>query len=235
MLLVPSGAFHMGSTAPDAAAHEQPITPVTLTGFYMARFPVTNAQYELFDPLHIAKRATWGTDLHPVVYVTSRDAEKFCTWLSSKEGRKYRLPTEAEWEFAARGADGRTFPWGEALNAGNLANFADRQTRFAWREPEIDDGYPETAPVGSFPRGASPFGIEDLSGNVFEWCFDFFEPYKGKEKTNPRGPSNGPKRMYRGGSWKSRVSNLRATARNFNLPDYSSNDVGFRIVCECDS
>jgi formylglycine-generating enzyme required for sulfatase activity len=88
--------------------------------------------------------------------------------------------------------------------------------------------------VGSFPRGASPFGIEDMSGNVFEWCLDTFEPYKTKERVNPRTTMNSTKRIYRGGSWKSRVSNLRTTARNFNLPNYSSNDVGFRIVCECE-
>ena len=160
--------------------------------------------------------------------------EKFCQWLSARDGRKYRLPTEPEWEYAARGMDGRTFPWGERFDAGNLANFADKQTNFAWRDPNIDDGFAESAPVGSFPRGASPFGIEDMAGNVFEWCLDYFENYKGKDRVNPRGPSMGSKRIYRGGSWKSRVSNLRTTARNHNLPDYSSNDVGFRVLCECE-
>jgi len=166
--------------------------------------------------------------------VNSKEAEKFCQWLSSREGKKYRLPTEPEWEYAARGMEGRTFPWGEVLDSGNLANFADKQTNFAWRDTLIDDGFPESSPVGSFPRGASPFGIEDMAGNVFEWCLDYFENYKGKERVNPRGPTNGTKRIYRGGSWKSRASNLRTTARNHNLPEYSSNDVGFRVVCECE-
>jgi len=234
MLLVSSGMFMMGSTARDAAPHEQPVAQVSLNCFYMSRFPVTNAQYEKFDPTHANKRAPWANDSHPVVYINSKDAEKFCHWLSMKEGRKYRLPTEAEWEYAARGSDGRTFPWGEALDSGQLANFADKLTNFAWKDPAIDDGFAETSPVGSYPRGASPFGIEDMAGNVFEWCLDSFETYKSKDRTNPRGPMGGQKRLYRGGSWKSRVSNLRATARNFNLPDYSSNDVGFRVVCECD-
>lgn len=233
MLLVPSGVFGMGSTGRDAAPHEQPITQVTLSGFYLSRFPITNAQYEKFDPSHKMKRALNAGDNHPVVYVNSREAEKFCQWLSTKEGKKYRLPTEPEWEYAARGMDGRPFPWGERLDAGNLANFADKQTSFAWRDPNIDDGFPESSPVGSFPRGASPFGIEDMAGNVFEWCLDYFENYKGKDRVNPRGPTNGTKRIYRGGSWKSRATNLRTTARNYNLPDYSSNDVGFRILCEC--
>lgn len=234
MLLVPSGVFVMGSDAKDAAQHEQPMRQVSLSCFYLARFPVTNAQYERFDPAHRAKRAPWANDNHPVVYVTSREAEKFCQWLSSTEGRKYRLPSEAEWEYAARGTDRRTFPWGEFLEAGNLANFADTRTNFAWRDPLIDDGFAESAPVGNYPRGVSPFGIEDMAGNVFEWCLDFFEVYKSKECVNPRGPSSGTKRMYRGGSWKSRAGNLRTTARNFNLPEYSSNDVGFRVLCECE-
>ena len=234
MLLVSSGAFLMGSTARDAAPHEQPVAQVTVSCFYMSRFPVTNAQYEKFDPTHANKRAPWADGNHPVVYISSKDAEKFCHWLSSKEGKKYRLPTEAEWEYAARGSDGRTFPWGDLLDSGQLANFADKLTNFAWKDNVIDDGFAETSPVGSYPRGASPFGLEDMSGNVFEWCLDSFETYKSKERANPRGPMGGAKRLYRGGSWKSRVSNLRATARNFNLPDYSSNDVGFRVVCECE-
>ena len=234
MLLISSGSFRMGSTAPDAAAHEQPVSAVTLRCFYLSRYPVTNAEYEQFDATHRSKRPSWADDRHPVVYVSSGDAEKFCQWLSSREGRKYRLPTEAEWEYAARGAEGRTFPWGETFDAGHYANFADQRTAFPWRDPNLDDGYPETSPVGAYPRGASPFGIEDLAGNVFEWCLDFYEPYKGKDVVNRRGSLHGTKRIYRGGSWKSRTTSLRASARHFNMPDYSSNDVGFRVVCECD-
>jgi formylglycine-generating enzyme required for sulfatase activity len=167
--------------------------------------------------------------------VSSIDAIAFCEWLSAQDRKKYRLPTESEWEYAARGSDGRSYPWGEKLDAGNLANFADRRTNFAWRDPDIDDGYAETSPVGAYPRGVSPFGIEDMAGNVWEWCLDFFEPYKDKPRTNPRAgsPATG-KRIYRGGSWKSRPASLRTTTRNFNMPTYSSNDVGFRIVCECE-
>ena len=234
LFLVTSGQFEMGSTLGEAGQHEQPICPTTVSCFFMSRFPVTNAQYEVFDPTHVTRRAPWADDRHPVVYVSSRDAEKFCQWLSARDGRKYRLPTEAEWEYAARGMDGLIFPWGPKLDAGYYANFADRRSTFAWRDSDIDDGYTETAPVGSYPRGASPFGIEDLAGNVFEWCLDFFEPYKGKARVNPRGPTTGANRIYRGGSWKSRSGNLRASARNFNQPDYFSNDVGFRVVCECE-
>jgi formylglycine-generating enzyme required for sulfatase activity len=234
MLLITSGTFPMGSDQPEAAAQEQPVTPVTLGCFYMAQFPITNAQYEMFDRSHAGKRAAWANDLHPVIYVSSHEAEKFCHWLNVREGRVYRLPTEAEWEFAARGMEGRLYPWGDQLDAGHYANFADARTAFAWRELRIDDGYAETSPIGAFPRGASPFGIEDMAGNVFEWCLDYFEPYKGKPRVNPRGGVLGQRRIYRGGSWKSRPASLRATARHFNMPDYSSNDVGFRIVCECE-
>jgi formylglycine-generating enzyme required for sulfatase activity len=233
MLLVNSGNFLMGSEAPGAAPNEKPVHRVTLSRFYMSRFPVTNAQFEQFLPAHHSQRAPGVDDNHPVIYVSSLDAEKFCEWLSAKERRKYRLPTEAEWEYAARGVDNRTYPWGEKLKTGLLANFADRNTSFPWRDPQIDDGYAETSPVGKFPRGVGPFGMEDMAGNVWEWCFDFFEPYKPKDVRNPRGLKNGTKRIYRGGSWKSRASSVRTSARGFNSPNYHANDVGFRVVCEC--
>jgi formylglycine-generating enzyme required for sulfatase activity len=233
MLFIPSGTFIMGSTADGAAPNEQPLCKTNISCFYIARHPITNAQYEMFDSSHIAKRGGWANGSHPVIYVSSIDAIKFCEWLSRMEGRKFRLPTEAEWEYAARGTDGRSFPWGEKLNRGDLANFADCNTTFPWREPEINDGFAETSPVGNYPRGASPFGVEDMAGNVWEWCLDYFEPYKGKERTNPRSNSSTGRRIYRGGSWKSRAASLRTSARNFNVPEYCTNDVGFRVVCEC--
>ncbi len=231
--LVTSGAFVMGSKAFDSQSNEQPLTNVFLSRFYMARHPITNAQYEAFDPTHATKRAPWADERHPVVYVSALDAERFCEWLSKMEGRRYRLPTEAEWEYAARGLDHRIYPWGQEMDAGHYANFADARSNFPWRDPRIDDGWPQSAPVGSFPKGVSPFGLEDMAGNVFEWCLDGFENYKGKDVENPRGPRNSTRRIYRGGSWKSRAASLRAPARHFNSPDYSSNDVGFRVVCEC--
>ncbi|MFL6589356.1 MAG: SUMF1/EgtB/PvdO family nonheme iron enzyme [Chthoniobacterales bacterium] len=234
MLFVPSGEFVMGSDAADAGPNEKPLTKVTLSRFYIARHLVTNADYQQFDAGHVRKRAPGAGDRHPVVYVSSLDAIKYCQWLSTKERKKYRLPTEAEWEYAARGTDGRKFPWGNHEHRGDLANFADRNTVFAWSDREIDDGYAESSPVGAFPFGASPFGVEDMAGNVWEWCLDYLEPYRGIAKVNPRGPTSGAKRVYRGGSWKSRFGSLRATTRNSNVPNYSCNDLGFRIVCECD-
>ena len=233
MMLIPAGEFIMGSDAADAAPNEQPLTPVTMSEFYMSRYLITNAQYELFDPSHRRKRLAGAADDHPVVHVTSLEAVKFCHWLSQRDGKTYRLPTEAEWEYAARGTDGRKYPWGNAERRGDLANFADASTTFAWRDPLIHDGYAETSPLGAFPRGTSPFGIEDMAGNVWEWCLDFFQPLSGTAKRNPRGLVSGAMRIYRGGSWKSRFSNLRATVRSSNAPNYASNDVGFRIMCDC--
>ena len=232
MVLIPGGDFVMGSDGPDAAPDETPLTPVTLGEYYMSHYPVTNADYERFDPIHRQKRIRGAGDDHPVVYVTSYEALKFCDWLRQKDGRNYRLPTEAEWEFAARGTDGRTYPWGNHDRRGDLANFADASTNFAWRDPLVADGYAETSPVGSFPRGRSFFGLDDMGGNVWEWCLDFYQPLAGSPKRNPRGLASGSKRLYRGGSWKSRWPNLRATARGSNAANYSCNDVGFRIVCE---
>ena len=234
MLFVSSSEFVMGSDDPNAAPNERPTTKVTVSRYYLSRYPVTNRDYEQFDPSHVRKRANGAGDSHPVVYVSSLDAIKFCAWLSTRERKKYRLPTEAEWEYAARGTDGRRYPWGNDEGRGDLANFADKNTVFAWSDRDIDDGYPESSPVGAFPRGASPFGMEDMAGNVWEWCLDYLENYRGGRKVDPRGPTSGTKRVYRGGSWKSRFKSLRATARNSNVPSFSCNDLGFRIACECE-
>jgi formylglycine-generating enzyme required for sulfatase activity len=234
MIFVPGGEFVIGSEEAEAAPNERPLTPVTLSRFFLARHLITNAQYEGFDPTHVRKRPAGTDDRHPVVYVSSLDAIKFCQWLTTRERRKYRLPTEAEWEYAARGTDGRKYPWGNHSGRGNLANFADRNTVFAWSDRDIDDGYAESSPVGAFPHGVSPFGIDDMAGNVWEWCIDYFEAYRGAPKVNPRGAPSGLRRVYRGGSWKSRFNSLRTTARSSNAPNYSCNDLGFRVVCECE-
>ncbi len=233
MVPIPAGDFVMGSDAIDAAPNEQPLTPVRLSQFFISKHPVTNAQYEQFDPGHRRKRMPGASDNHPVAYVTGLEAIKFSEWLCAKDGRPYRLPTEAEWEYAARGGDGRKYPWGNHDRRSDLANFADASTTFPWRETRLSDGYPETSPVGAFPRGASPFGIEDMAGNVWEWCLDYLRPLPGTPKHNPRAAgSSGGKQVHRGGSWKSRFSNLRTTARAANAPNYCCNDLGFRIVCE---
>jgi len=133
----------------------------------------------------------------------AEEAIKFCQWLSARERKKYRLPTEAEWEFAARGTDGRRYPVGGTTWGGGTSEIsADRNTVFAWSDRDIDDGYSETSAVGAFPLGASAFGIEDMAGNVWEWCIDYFAPYSGSPKVNPRGPASGARRCLSRGSWK---------------------------------
>ena len=234
MIFVPSAEFAMGSESEEAGPNERPVRQVTVSRYYISRCLITNADYEQYDRAHKAKRAPGTGDRHPVVYVSYLDALKFCQWLSTRERRKYRLPTEAEWEYAAKGNDQRKYPWGNHDGRGDLANFADKNTVFAWSDREIDDGYPESSPVGAFPLGASPFGIEDMAGNVWEWCLDYYEFYRPGPKINPRGPTSGTKRVHRGGSWKSRFSSLRTTARGSNAAAFSCNDLGFRIVCECD-
>jgi len=234
MIFVPSAEFTMGSEIEEAGPNERPVRKISVDRFYVSRCLITNTDYEQFDRAHKSKRAAGAGDRHPVVYVSYLDAVKFCQWLSTRERRKYRLPTEAEWEYAAKGNDQRKYPWGNYDGRGDLANFADKNTVFAWSDREIDDGYPESSPVGAFPLGASPFGIEDMAGNVWEWCLDYYELYRPGAKTNPRGPTTGTKRVHRGGSWKSRFSSLRTTVRGSNVPGFSCNDLGFRIVCECD-
>ena len=256
MLLVTSGKFLMGSLSPEAPIDEQPATQVTQRLFYISRYPITNAQYELFDPDHAPWRSPQAGGTHPVVYVSHFDATRFCTWLSEREGKRYRLPTEAEWEYTARGTDGRVYPWAPALKAGlakvtllggngghargepdgqgKVARFADGNTAVTAHDPNLDNGCVEASPVGLYPRGASPFGVEDLAGNVWEWCQDFYDTYKRVERTNPRGPQHGTQRVCRGGSWKSPFVSLKATTRGYNLPTYTGNDVGFRVVCECE-
>src|ERR1700730_16676348 len=234
MFFIPTAEFVMGSDVLDAAPNEHPLTRVTLSRYHLSRYLITNVEYEQFDRGHNCKRASGAGERHPVVYVSHLDAMKFCQWLSTRERKKYRLPTEAEWEYAAKGNDLRKYPWGNYDGRGDLANFADRNTVFAWSDREIDDGYPESSPVGAFPLAGSPFGAQDMAGNVWEWCLDYYELYRPGPTVNPRGSTGGTKRVHRGGSWKSRFSSLRTTARGSNIAGFSCNDLGFRIVCECD-
>ncbi|MDK3156618.1 formylglycine-generating enzyme family protein [Kamptonema cortianum] len=230
MIYIPSASFKMGCVSEEAAHNEEPQFDCSLTGYYISKFPVTFAQFEQFAPEHRSKRPAWANENHPAVMVTWEQAGKFCDWLSSKDGRKYRLPTEAEWEYAAKGPQNRRYPWGESEVAGALANFADSSTNFHWSDPTVNDGFAQSSPVGSFPLGISPFGCEDMAGNVWEWCKDALGDYKSSAQTNPC-PSAGAQRVVRGGSWRSKANSLRTTARLGQMPSYFANDIGFRVVC----
>jgi len=175
------------------------------------------------------------TDDDPVVCVCWHDAKKFTEWLNAKDTRKpkgweYRLPTEAEWEYAARGPKGLIYPWGNEWD-GTRANFAAKGTGLPWDDKTIDDGYPRTAPVGSFsPQGDSPFAVSGMADNVGEWCEDYYAAYRPDDQTDPVGPTFGSFNVVRGGSWCNDPRNLRAAVRGSARPWERSDNIGFRVV-----
>ncbi len=175
---------------------------------------------------------------HPVVNVTWDDCQAFCDWLSDREGRTYRLPTEAEWEYACRAGTTTRFHQGDDPETlAQVANLYDATTRPLfpqWEKYAIRaaDGYEFTAPVGSFRP--NNFGLHDMHGNVWEWCSDWYgEDYYAQSPVNdPPGPESGDRRVRRGGSWHSWPLYMRASFRNWNTPDTRYLLVGFRVALE---
>ena len=228
---VPAGPFLMGSQPaqdPDAGRAEQPQQRVLVADFYISRFPVTNAQFQAF-----CKAASYALpfalprdhELRPVVNVAWDDAVAFCRWLTRATHRTFRLPTEAEWEKAARGADGRLYPWGNAWEPDRLNCLPN---------PAATPG--ATTPVGRFsPSGDSPYGAADMSGNVWEWCGDWFDAQTYARRQNlpvrdPQGPASGPGYVARGGAFNTSAKQVRAAHRNWYYPDDRRPDLGFRFV-----
>ena len=143
------------------------------------------------------------------------------------------MPTEAEWEYAARGEQGFSYPWGDLFD-GNLVNFCDSNCGESWAEVEIDDGFAENAPVGSYPAGASWTGALDLAGNVWEWVGDWYTDYTTEAQTNPRGPVSGAYKIIRGGCYANGADGVR-TAYRFKdggdiSPTFRHPNIGFRCV-----
>jgi iron(II)-dependent oxidoreductase len=241
MIFIPCGSFFIGSSETeinllmndhpdwrtDWFVEETPQSEITLDSFYISKYEITNKQYRNFlnDNPGYEKSDSWndenfnGPD-QPVVGVSWYDATAYCNWLSEKTNKKYRLPTEAEWEKAARGNDGRIFPWGNEEPGLNRANFMGQNHR--------------TVSVRENIQGISVFGLMHMAGNVSEWCADWYDKnyYQFSNERNPEGPANGTRKVVRGGSWQDNTFFIRCASRNSYPPDIKKESLGFRIVRE---
>ncbi|MBF0163167.1 MAG: SUMF1/EgtB/PvdO family nonheme iron enzyme [Magnetococcales bacterium] len=232
---IPGGCFQMGSEGNDP--DEKPVHEVCVKSFWMSRTEVTNGQYHRFDDQHVSGAYDGhdlNGDLQPVVNVTWDQANRFAGWMSGRGGVHFRLPTEAEWEYAARAGTKTAFPWGDTPGDGcRHANVGDATAKKAWPKWNVfpcEDGYAETAPVGMFmPNG---FGLYDMIGNVWEWVADWYAPsyYASSPKEDPKGPSQGFFRTARGGSWAVWPDYARTANRTGIDPTHPDVHVGFRLV-----
>ena len=218
---IPAGTFLMGSN--EGQDNERPIHRVTIDAFHLAAHQVTNADYVPFLR-HTAKLSppfwqdpNFSHPQQPVVGVSWHDAIAYCEWLKTMTGRPYHLPTEAEWEGAARGGvEGARFPWGDAPPE-SLPNYAQR-----WQTgPE---------PVGQ--SAPNPYGLFDICANVHEWCADWYaaDYYATSPELNPRGPNSGTRRASRGGSWRHHIKVSRCASRSSIPPQFQYADYGFRVA-----
>jgi formylglycine-generating enzyme required for sulfatase activity len=261
MALVPAGEFLMGNpVGSDGLPDEQPQRLVYIASFWMDRYEVTNDAYARFvqatghrAPTHSNPAFTlWehnapipGISAHPVVNISWDDAVAYCTW----NGK--RLPTEAEWEKAARGGDGRRYPWGNEwdFNKANSASYwagrtIDFQSGADWdafwikgegakisKEKGLK-GEVLTLPVASFPESASPYGLHDMAGNAAEWVQDWYNPNYYREATlsDPQGPPRGAIKAMRGGSWLKPAISLRTSDRDWGTMDSRPSGTGFRCA-----
>ncbi len=220
---IPGGPFLMGSET--GQENERPVHSVLVDEFLLSPYQVTNAEYSAFLRDNKAPAPAFFNDLkfnhpeQPVVAVSWLEAVKYCEWLSRIHGRHYRLPTEAEWERAARGGmEGKQFPWGDE----SPLTLPEYERRWA-SAPEA---------VGRFaPNG---FGLYDICENVHEWCSDWFdaEYYSKSPERNPRGPEEGIRKASRGGSWRHHIKVARCAARSSIPPEFKYADYGFRVACD---
>jgi len=248
LVRVGGGPFWMGSAESEVLTEpdEFPQRRVDLQPFWIDQTEVTNRQYALCvrageceappARLEVGDELPYygaeAYDDHPVANVSWTDAEAYCRWA----GR--RLPTEAEWERAARGRDSRTYPWGWfGLTMSDRLNFCDLECPYSWPDARVSDGYARTAPVGSYPRGASPYGALDMAGNVWEWVSDWYDSaaYASLPADQPSGPEQGRYKVVRGGSWLDgalgdRLSFFRVANRHWQPPEARLSYIGFRCA-----
>jgi formylglycine-generating enzyme required for sulfatase activity len=236
MVYVPAGEFTMGSD--DGDVDVRPAHTVYMDAFWIDKYEVTNAQYGECVEAGACRAPTtcgWGEPTygdaskanHPVVCVHRDDAQAYCAWAGA------RLPTEAEWEKAARGTDEPRWPWGNTFDVSKV-NFCDRNCEFEWKDAGVDDGYARTAPVGSFPAGASPYGALDMAGNVWEWVADWYDAhyYAHSPSHNPQGPDSGTHRVLHGGAWSNDKWLVQSAVRDHYVPTETFSDTGFRCAQE---
>jgi formylglycine-generating enzyme required for sulfatase activity len=235
MVKVPAGEFTMGRAGPDweyVSADEEPWHTVYLDAYWIDKTEVTNAQYRgCVEAGACEDPGCWDDDRfnvpdQPVVCVSWFQALAYCQWAGA------RLPTEAEWEKAARGTDARIYPWGNTFDGSKL-NFCDRNCENGYGvASDADDGHAWTAPVGSYPAGASPYGALDMAGNAWEWVADRYDDgyYSDSPRDNPPGPVSGEYRVLRGGSWDLIWAWARCARRYAGEPDYGDDGIGFRCV-----
>lgn len=255
---VPAGPFRMGDNFGDGESRERPVHVVELDAFYIGKYEVTNGDWKKFrdDPGYDDPKfwpggrvvpkdqipywtqpqnhggGTPDSDNYPVIGVNWDSATAYCNWLSAKTGKKYRLPTEAEWEKAARGTDQRRFPWGNEIDR-SYANYTGSQQYDTVRVVGFYDG----SMRGGFQTrsNASPYGAFDMAGNVMEWCQDWYsrDYYSVSPRKNPKGPASGAYRVVRGGSFFMEPQDLRTYARSAAWPSFQAHRmIGFRPVRE---
>ncbi|MBF0438539.1 MAG: formylglycine-generating enzyme family protein [Magnetococcales bacterium] len=232
---IPEGCFKMGSDSNDP--DEKPIHEVCLQKFWLGRTEVTNGQFRRFRAKHDSSSydgLNLSGDLQPVVNITWEDANSFATWLSGRGAVTFRLPTEAEWEYAARAGSTTLFPWGDEIAEGcRYANIGDTTAKKVWPKWNVfpcSDGYAETAPVGMFLP--NKFGLFDMIGNVWEWVSDWYSTtyYATSPKNDPKGPEEGRFRSARGGSWANWPDYARTANRTGIDPNNRDRHVGFRLI-----
>lgn len=238
---VPKGCYQMGSNSGEKGRYddEGPVHYVCVDGVWMGKYEVTNTQYRKYKSSHNSKDYK-GKSLNgnnqPAVYISWDDAKAFAKWLSRQNGGKYefRLPTEAEWEYAARAGTRTARYWGEDPDdACRYANVKDKTAKksFNWSSiHDCDDGHAVTASVGSFQPNA--FGLYDILGNVWEWCEDIYDKnaYSGHSRNNPIVTAGGSRRVIRGGSWNVAPRYVRSADRYNRSPGSRRYYLGFRFL-----